>query len=72
MKTLSLSGLAIEANLGATSFVGVASSLYLNASLEACHGCTFFVPVNAAWSNFTGLNSSQQIAVYENHVSDRI
>ena len=51
-----MSGLAVAANLGATSFLAAVSSLGLNDSLSTCHGCTFFVPVNAAFTS-ANLNS---------------
>lgn len=71
LNTMSSSGLALAANLGATSYVDAVSSLGLNTTVAACVGCTFFVPVNAAFSssNLSSYNISGQTGVLENHVS---
>ncbi|WVW81884.1 hypothetical protein I302_103883 [Kwoniella bestiolae CBS 10118] len=72
LKTLSQSGLAIAANLGANLAISAISSAGLNDTLSAeCHGCTFFIPVNAAIdgaANFTGLGDDEKRNVLLNHV----
>ncbi|WWC58206.1 uncharacterized protein I303_100742 [Kwoniella dejecticola CBS 10117] len=75
LKTLSQSGLAISANLGATSAISAISSANLNDTLyQQCHGCTFFIPVNNAFENatqtgnYTGLDDGSKRNVILNHV----
>ncbi|WWC66775.1 uncharacterized protein I206_100680 [Kwoniella pini CBS 10737] len=75
LKTLSQSGLAITANLGATSAISAISSSGLNNTLsQNCHGCTFFIPVNKAFesaaqsTNITSLDDSSRSNVILNHV----
>ncbi|KAK4688874.1 hypothetical protein P7C73_g1225, partial [Tremellales sp. Uapishka_1] len=63
--------LAIEAQAGATSFLSFAAGLGLTQTLTSCKGCTFLVPVDAAFqANQTLLNtlsSSDKTAVLNNH-----
>ncbi|WVQ62602.1 uncharacterized protein L199_000748 [Kwoniella botswanensis] len=72
LETLSQSGLAIAANLGATSAISAISDAGLNDTLSSeCHGCTFFIPVNAAIdgaTKFTGLGNDEKRNVLLNHV----
>ncbi|WWD22476.1 hypothetical protein CI109_106969 [Kwoniella shandongensis] len=74
LKTLSQSGLALEANLGATSAVNNIASLGLNDTVATCHGCTFFIPVNSAFDNdtangnFSSFNATDQTSVLLNHI----
>ncbi|WVQ93742.1 hypothetical protein IAU59_000819 [Kwoniella sp. CBS 9459] len=74
IKTLSQTGLALLANMGATAYVNFTSALGLHDRLSTCHGCTLFVPVDRAFeeagSNGT-LNSTSgedRTAIILNHI----
>ncbi|WRT63765.1 uncharacterized protein IL334_000690 [Kwoniella shivajii] len=75
LKTLAQSGLAISANLGATSALSTISSTGLNETLsQDCYGCTFFIPVNSAFAaasastNYSSLLQDDQRNILLNHV----
>ncbi|WVR03513.1 hypothetical protein IAU60_000504 [Kwoniella sp. DSM 27419] len=72
IQTLSSSGLAILANMGATSYIAAIQAVNSKDSFASCHGCTFFVPVNRAFEQvheaFSGLGADHQRAVLLNHV----
>ncbi|WVF66112.1 hypothetical protein IAT40_000851 [Kwoniella sp. CBS 6097] len=74
IKTLSQTGLAILANMGATSYVEFISGLGLQDRLASCHGCTFFVPVNRAFEEagnngtLSALTDEDHTAIILNHI----
>ncbi|OCF45154.1 hypothetical protein I317_00956 [Kwoniella heveanensis CBS 569] len=77
IKTLSQTGLALLANMGATSYVDFTAVLSLHDRLASCHGCTFFVPVNRAFEEAGGsangtdvasLSREDQTAIILNHI----
>ncbi|OCF36204.1 hypothetical protein I316_02077 [Kwoniella heveanensis BCC8398] len=76
IKTLSQTGLALLANMGAASYVDFTAVLSLHDRLASCNGCTFFVPVNRAFEEAGGsangmdvasLSSEDQTAIILNH-----
>jgi hypothetical protein len=72
LQTLRKSGLASAASLGTPAFINLVSLLNLNQALEACRGCTFFVPVDTAFeavqAQVADLDGAQQGNLVSNHV----
>ncbi|TYJ54893.1 hypothetical protein B9479_004401 [Cryptococcus floricola] len=74
VKTLNTPNLALAAPDGALEFASLISSLGWNKTVEECHGCTFFVPVDDAFrsarvnSNYSNWSDAEKQGILRNHI----